>query len=297
MSALRLYDDGVLKAATGDRPDAQPAAAGEGAGTGVAAPLPGGATTPVQKRTRWGRRGRAGATLKHALGPLVIAALVALVLAQVPLAVAGRSERAYTQTNLIRLHVVANSDAPSDQELKLRVRDAVLDELTPLLAPVSTGDEAQRVIAGELEGLERAAQGEVFAAGREYPVAVELGCFPFPAKSYGQLIMPAGEYEALRVTIGRGQGNNWWCVLFPPLCLIDLKHPAAAAAALDSAAAGGAGGAAGGTAVAGLPGVVAIASDPATPPEVRFFIIDWLKQHGVDLGELWRRVVSGHAAQ
>ena len=273
--------------------------------------MSGGAGEPVPAKVRRGRRtlrekvrGIFRPGWKHALGILAVVGLMAVVLVQVPLAVAGRSERAYTQSNLIRLHVVANSDAASDQQLKLDVRDAVLDELTPLLAPVASKAEARRLIAGDLNDLRRAVEREIAENGRDYPVTIRLGSFGFPDRDYGQLVLPAGDYEALRVVIGRGQGANWWCVLFPPLCFLDLREPAVAAAAPGGDAASAtasssvsgavwaAPGEAGGVA-SGIEEVAAVAYDPKTPPKIRFFLLEWLKGHGVDLQKLWEWVVAG----
>ena len=119
----------------------------------------------------------------------------------------------------LRLHIVANSDNAADQTLKLQVRDAVVDYLTPLLAEVETAEAAQELVAAQLPQLEALAAGLVADYG--YGAYAELGRFDFPAKRYGQIFMPAGEYPALRLVLGEGGGHNWWCVLFPPLCFVD----------------------------------------------------------------------------
>ena len=125
---------------------------------------------------------------------------------------------AYNQNNLIRLHVVANSDLEEDQELKKEVRNVILRYLEPEFSQVKTRQEARSLLEKKLKILESLAQKHLRQAGREDPVRAELGRFHFPARSYGDLVLPGGEYEAVRLVIGQGQGASWWCVLFPPLC-------------------------------------------------------------------------------
>lgn len=118
-------------------------------------------------------------------------------------------------SSLMRLHVVAVSDEASEQELKLRVRDAVLGYLEPRLSGAQSAEDAQAIIAGELEGIARAAHSA--AEGRQ--VSVSLGAENYPSKSYLGFTLPAGRYNSLRVVLGEGKGQNWWCIAFPPLCL------------------------------------------------------------------------------
>lgn len=118
-------------------------------------------------------------------------------------------------SSLVRLHVIAHSDSEAEQALKLRVRDAVLEYLAPALAEVSTQEEARSVIEGELPGIRRAAA--LVSEGRE--VTVTLSRESYPTRRYDGFTLPAGEYQSLRVTLGRGQGRNWWCIVFPPVCL------------------------------------------------------------------------------
>ncbi|HHY10462.1 MAG TPA: stage II sporulation protein R [Firmicutes bacterium] len=125
--------------------------------------------------------------------------------------------------DLIRLHVLANSNLPKDQDLKLLVRDAILLEAGRLLAAADNKVDAHTILEQNKDRIKAAAQETVLAHGFDYPVRVETGSFAFPERAYGRLILPAGSYDALRVEIGRAAGENWWCVLFPPLCLADLK--------------------------------------------------------------------------
>ncbi|HHY97812.1 MAG TPA: stage II sporulation protein R [Firmicutes bacterium] len=131
------------------------------------------------------------------------------------------SDCAYTWDNLIRLHVVANSNLPHDQEVKLKVRDAVLEKAYDLFDEISSKEQAQRVLQQHLEEFSQAAAQVVNEQGDKYPVSAEIGRMHFPAKAYGDVFLPEGDYDALRIVLGKGQGANWWCILFPPLCFVD----------------------------------------------------------------------------
>lgn len=118
-------------------------------------------------------------------------------------------------SSLVRLHVIAASDETAEQELKLRVRDNVLEYLTPVLDKAESPEEAQRIINGELTSIKAAA--EACAGGRS--VSVTLGQEYYPTREYEGFTLPAGQYQSLRVILGEGKGHNWWCVVFPPLCI------------------------------------------------------------------------------
>ena len=118
-------------------------------------------------------------------------------------------------SKLVRLHVVAASDEEAEQALKLRVRDAVLEYLSPRLMGASDSGQARAILRQELAGIRLAAESA--AEGR--PVTVALSRESYPTKSYEGFTLPAGKYESLRVTLGEGKGHNWWCIVFPPVCL------------------------------------------------------------------------------
>ena len=120
---------------------------------------------------------------------------------------------------LLRLHVVANSDSDADQALKLEVRDAVLDCAAGYLENVSDVRAAEQVLGAHLAELAGAGQAVVREKGYDYAVRASLGTSHFPTKTYDGFALPAGDYWALRVTIGAGEGRNWWCVVFPTLCV------------------------------------------------------------------------------
>jgi stage II sporulation protein R len=126
--------------------------------------------------------------------------------------------------SLIRLHVIANSDSPEDQELKHTVRDAVLEYVRDLVKDSKSIDQTRALILENIPNITAVAKQKIEAAGSDYDVKASLGSYPFPTKAYGDILLPAGDYQALRVVIGNGDGANWWCVLFPPLCFVDVTH-------------------------------------------------------------------------
>lgn len=120
---------------------------------------------------------------------------------------------------VLRLHVLANSDSEEDQELKLYVRNRVLTESAGLLDQAKNREDAEQIVTESLSQLEAAAADEIASRGYDYPVQVELENVYFTTRTYEQVTLPAGRYDALRVTIGQAEGKNWWCVMFPPMCL------------------------------------------------------------------------------
>ena len=120
---------------------------------------------------------------------------------------------------MIRLHVIANSNSDADQALKLKVRDKVLDFTTNVLQRSENMEDAQRQLQDALGRIESIAQREIVSRGYNYPVTAQLTSTEFPLKEYDGFSLPAGEYMALRLVIGEGEGQNWWCVVYPPLCV------------------------------------------------------------------------------
>ena len=136
--------------------------------------------------------------------------------------------------HVLRLHVLANSDSQEDQTLKLQVRDRILQESAGMLDGVRNKEEAEQRIRETLPALQRAAEDEIEQRGYTYPVTVELEQTYFPTREYEQVTLPAGTYEALRVCIGAAEGHNWWCVIFPPMCLPAAEEPQELADVLDA---------------------------------------------------------------
>ena len=125
---------------------------------------------------------------------------------------------------LIRFHVIANSDTDEDQELKLKVRDAVIDYLQPKLEKSKSIEESESIIKSEYNNLEKISKNIICDNGYDYNVSINLQYSDFPAKQYSSVVLPAGKYKALRIIIGEGKGKNWWCVMFPPLCFVDDQN-------------------------------------------------------------------------
>lgn len=133
---------------------------------------------------------------------------------------------------VVRLHILANSDSEEDQALKLQVRDRVLDRAAEILTESADRAAAERALRAALPELESLAADEIALRGYDYPVTAELADTAFPTREYDGFALPAGQYLALRLVIGAGEGHNWWCVVFPPLCTAvssDLAQTAMAA--------------------------------------------------------------------
>ncbi|MCM1990051.1 stage II sporulation protein R [Oceanirhabdus seepicola] len=123
---------------------------------------------------------------------------------------------------VIRFHVIANSDNDEDQNLKIKVKNDVIKYMYDKLNGCDDIDKSREIILGEMENLKKIAEKKISEEGYDYDVKIVLGNENFPQKRYGEVVLPHGEYEALRIIIGEGQGQNWWCVMFPPLCFIDV---------------------------------------------------------------------------
>jgi stage II sporulation protein R len=127
--------------------------------------------------------------------------------------------------HILRLHVLANSDSQQDQALKLKVRDRILSESGGILDGVKNKANAEKAVSLVIPKIREAAEDEVRRQGYSYAVQVEMTNMYFSTRQYGGVTLPAGAYDALRVTIGSGRGHNWWCVLFPALCLPAAEAP------------------------------------------------------------------------
>lgn len=121
--------------------------------------------------------------------------------------------------NVLRLHVLADSDREEDQAIKLQVRDALLRRCEPLLRDAASRREAEEILREQLDELTEEAQKVLEQLGSNAPVSLELSQEEYPTRAYERCAFPSGSYLSLRVRIGSGEGQNWWCVLFPPLCL------------------------------------------------------------------------------
>ncbi|MCI8360794.1 MAG: stage II sporulation protein R [Clostridiales bacterium] len=151
--------------------------------------------------------------------PIEAAVFIGLVLALLLSLVGFDAHCGEIRENVLRLHVLANSDSEADQALKLRVRDRVLQAGEEIFAGKSTEAEALEAARANIALLQAAAEEEIAQSGYGYPVRVEVGPSRFDTRVYDDFTLPAGEYEAVRVLIGEAAGHNWWCVMFPAVCL------------------------------------------------------------------------------
>ncbi len=158
--------------------------------------------------------------MKHVRGLLILTALLAvLTLYAAPAA---------AQPDYIRLHIVAASDSAWDQSVKLCVRDAIRIHTRQLLADCADADAAWQLLEAHREELLAVARDCAMDCGYDGPVALETGVYPFPDRTYGDELVPAGDYRAIRILLGEGAGHNWWCVVYPSLCLpedADVSEP------------------------------------------------------------------------
>lgn len=123
---------------------------------------------------------------------------------------------------IIRFHVIANSDSLNDQAVKLRVRDDVLSYLSPKLEKSNSLEESKKILTKNSIQVKKIAIAQLRKSGYDYNVKIELSNENFPIKTYGNITLPQGKYQAYRIIIGSGKGQNWWCVMFPPLCFVDI---------------------------------------------------------------------------
>ena len=152
---------------------------------------------------------------KEVMQTLVFWGLAVLILlAVVPVA---KADNLYG--SVIRLHVLANSDDPHDQELKLKVRDGILDYADDVVSDISTRKEAEKILPTHFNAMKAVAEEILAKEGSPMPVSVSLMPEQYPTREYEAIALPSGEYLSLQVKIGEAEGQNWWCVLFPPLCL------------------------------------------------------------------------------
>lgn len=125
--------------------------------------------------------------------------------------------------SVFRLHVLANSDSQEDQNLKYKVRDNLLQYMNKICKNCTNKEEAIKLVSENRNKFKEIALNTIYKEGYSYDVNINIGNFEFPTKKYGDISLPAGFYDALRVEIGKAQGQNWWCVMFPPLCFVDVS--------------------------------------------------------------------------
>jgi stage II sporulation protein R len=134
-------------------------------------------------------------------------------------------ESSAEQGGILRLHVIANSDSPEDQRIKLLVRDAIMEYESPTLVNSKNSEQARAELMRSGSGILNEAERVLREEGADYGVQLEIGDYEFPRREYDGVVFPKGNYSAMRVVLGEGSGKNWWCVMFPPLCVIDAGDP------------------------------------------------------------------------
>ncbi len=150
--------------------------------------------------------------------------IAAMIIALTAILLLGACADAKTAEEPFRLHIKANSNSEADQNVKLKVRDAVLEAAKDGIARCKTAAQAEEYIEKNLGILLETANDTLAQNGFCYTAGIELGRFHFPEKSYREVTYSEGEYDALRITLGKGRGDNWWCVMFPPLCLYEIEN-------------------------------------------------------------------------
>lgn len=160
-------------------------------------------------------------SLKHKI--LLLSLIIGLV---ITFLVGSYSNKTQTDiaNNLLRLHIVANSNSQFDQALKLKIRDAIVEEMSKKFKLCNNIEQTKQIALANLTNIENIAKGVIVENGKNYTVKASIAKTYFPTKLYGDMIFPAGKYEALIVKIGESKGANWWCVLFPPLCFVDATN-------------------------------------------------------------------------
>ncbi|MCK8826488.1 stage II sporulation protein R [Natroniella acetigena] len=129
--------------------------------------------------------------------------------------------QAYGPEELLRLHVVANSNSLDDQRIKREIKAEIINETTYLFKDLENPLQAEAVVKNNLNQIKQIVENKLKENNKDYNIELKLGNFDFPTRSYGGTTLEAGEYQALQVRIGEANGENWWCVLFPPLCFVD----------------------------------------------------------------------------
>lgn len=126
------------------------------------------------------------------------------------------------KNTIIRFHVIANSDKEEDQKIKLEIKDKIISYIYPFLQKSNSIENSRDILNSQKENILNIASEILLESGYNYKANIEFSRENFPEKSYGNIILPQGEYEAFRIILGDGKGKNWWCVMFPPMCFIDV---------------------------------------------------------------------------
>ncbi|MRX71082.1 stage II sporulation protein R [Bacillus lacus] len=182
-----------------------------------------------------------------------------------PLTAGANQEPIVIPEEAIRLRILANSDAEQDQSLKRIIRDEVNKEITVWVEELTSVEEARELIQSRLPKIEEIVERILAEKNSVQSYSVDFGNVSFPTKLYGNFIYPAGDYEAILITLGKGQGANWWCVLFPPLCFLDFSNSEAVQASAQEESSGSSSASA------------LVIDDEEEEVEVKFFLVEWFE--------------------
>ncbi|MFJ5717194.1 stage II sporulation protein R [Neobacillus sp. NPDC093127] len=166
-------------------------------------------------------------------GYLIVLSFATMLSLYMPKTEAAQKESIVIPGEAIRLRILANSDYEADQAIKRKVRDAVNAQITLWVQDLTSMEKARTVIKAKLPEIQAIAEKVVLEEGADQPVKVEFAKVQFPTKLYGQYLYPAGKYQAILITLGSGEGANWWCVLYPPLCFLDFSNGVAVSEGFD----------------------------------------------------------------
>lgn len=161
---------------------------------------------------------------KLATAYIILLSIATMLTLYIPKNEAIAKEEIIIPNEAIRLRILANSDSDSDQQLKRQVRDAVNAEITKWVQDLTSLEDARTLIKSRMPEIQKIAEQIVVENNETQTVKAQFDRVQFPTKLYGQFLYPAGEYEAILITLGEGKGANWWCVLFPPLCFLDFSN-------------------------------------------------------------------------
>lgn len=153
---------------------------------------------------------------------IITASLIVLLAAAVSYSVEAYMGMSKINDKVIRLHVIANSNTFEDQQLKYKVRNQVITTFNKEFEDVSSKEDSEDIIIQKIDSIRQEAESVVKNEGYDYQVNVYYGNYKFPRKLYEDIVLPEGYYDSVRIEIGASQGNNWWCVMFPPLCFVDF---------------------------------------------------------------------------
>lgn len=228
---------------------------------------------------KWKQKFLAAAAVRLACMSAAAAIVLSLIVSAAVATGSSKQEDVMYGGELIRFHVLANSDSEADQALKMKVRDRILAETCLPLEEAQNTAEAEKQIRSHMADIRAVALDEIQKQGYQYPVSVQLGVFDFPVRRYGNVTLPAGRYPALRVLIGEGAGHNWWCVMFPPLCFVEESTAGMPEESLNKISAKTRM-AITNVAAEDEEGGAVVTEDGQPKFEIRFKLLDWLRAEG-----------------